>query len=213
MEAGSQRTPQHRRNPYSHVAVPYLEVGRPEEPLRNKAANLPRAHKTIRWRLPLENVAFVFISRTCTKTSWALCLREMTQGKTVHLCHPLQTAVTPHWSLYMHSMSFCQRGSYHINIGPRQMSAFSTLPCPCRPGSVIKFQSLLPSTLTGDRGQGRSAGAPKKGLQHHSRTRKQHHRTTTAQHHRITINHHTTRPQCHPPHPKNHNGTIQGRIE
>lgn len=27
---------------------PYLEVGRPEEPLKSKAANLPRHHKTIR---------------------------------------------------------------------------------------------------------------------------------------------------------------------
>ena len=115
VEVGSQRTPQHRRDPSSHddmLQSPYLEVGRPEEPLKSKAANLPRHHKTIRWRLPLENVAFESISQTWTKVSWALCLREMTQGKTVHLCQvstateaslPLSAdfaAVTSHWSVY-----------------------------------------------------------------------------------------------------------------
>ena len=50
----SPQTPSHD----DMLRSPYLEVGRPEEPPKSKAANLPRHHKTIRWRLPLENVAF-----------------------------------------------------------------------------------------------------------------------------------------------------------
>ena len=159
VEVGSQMTPQHRRNPSSHddmLQSPYLEVGRPEEPLKSKAANLPRAHKTIRWRLPPENVAFESIGQTWTKVSWALCLREMTQGKTVHLYQVFKAteaslplcadfaAVTSHWSIYciLPSCDFF----LPTLVLPHQDRAktkvrYFTLPC-C-PSSAIKFQSLI----------------------------------------------------------------------